>query len=127
MSPRRSDAPIVQRQRHISNVVSEAGFADNHRKMGRLRCELIHCDFGEVLDLSRTGMRVRLKSLTSVKKGDTYAVAINGPGARIEVGVRIVWTRKTGFLGSGEAGIEFIQISESAQRGFSALVRSIMG
>jgi hypothetical protein len=116
----------VRQQRHISNVVAEPGFAGNHRKMGRLRCELISCDFGEVLDLSRTGMRVRLKTLTTVKKGETFALVINGPGARIEVGVLVVWTKKSGLFSGGEAGLEFIELSEDAKRGFAALVRSIM-
>lgn len=116
----------MQRQRHISNVLGQPGFAANNRKMGRLRCELIHCDFGEVLDISKTGMRVRMKSLAAVKKGDTYAVVISGPGTRMEVGVRIIWLKKGGLLSGGEAGIEFIHISDDAQRGFSSLVRSIM-
>lgn len=116
----------MQRQRHISNVVAEPGFADNNRKMGRLRCELISCDFGEVLDISKTGMRVRLKSRTQVKTGESFAIFITGPGARFEVGVRIIWIKKGGMFSGGEAGLEFINLSEDARRGFTALVRSIM-
>jgi len=116
----------MRQQRHIANVLGEQTSAENARKMGRLRCELINCELGEVLDLSKTGMRVRLKSLIAVKKGEQFAVVISGPGARVEIGVRVIWTKKSGLFSAGEAGLEFTAISEEAQRGFAALVRSIM-
>jgi len=116
----------MRQQRHIANVLGEQSSTENARKMGRLRCELINCELGEILDLSKTGMRVRLKSLIVVKKGEQFAVVISGPGARVEIGVRVIWTKKSGFFSAGEAGLEFTAISEEAQRGFSALVRSIM-
>lgn len=117
----------MERQRHITNVLGNSlQVAKNKRRAGRLRCELMFCDFGEILDLSRTGMRVKVKGLSAYSVGQAYSLTIKGPGATFVVGAKVVWVRKTGLFNSGEMGIEFVDIPAEAQRGFSTLVRSIM-
>lgn len=117
----------MERQRHITNVLGHSlEDAKNKRRAGRLRCELMACEFGEILDLSRTGMRVRVKGLSAYHIGDAYSLTIKGPGATFVVGAKVVWVKKTGLFNSGEMGVEFVQIPPEAQRGFATLVRSIM-
>lgn len=116
-------------QRHISSVLADAtskAGGDNARKAGRLRCELVTCDLGVVLDLSRSGMRVKLDRSAVVNKGDEVRVVIAAPGTRLEVGTRVVWVKKRGLFGAGEAGLEFIALGEDSKRAFAALVRTIM-
>lgn len=115
----------VERQRHISNVLSDRSDGQNNRKGGRLRCELIACDLGDVLDMSRTGMRVKGKRSPGVKPGECYSITITGPGAKLTIGTRVVWVKKSGLFHS-EVGLEFTEIPEHAEGAFKALVRSIM-
>lgn len=116
----------MQRQRHIANVLADTQRGANNRKAGRLVCELVKCDLGEVLDLSRSGMRVKAKGTPGVKKGECYALTINGPGVRLTLGTKVVWVKKSGLLGGVELGLEFTTIPEEAKTAFSALVRAIV-
>lgn len=117
-------------QRHIANVLAEATAAaaatKNTRKAGRLRCELVTSDLGEVLDLSRTGMRVRLLRSVVISQGELVRVVIAAPGTRLEVGAKVVWLKKRGLFTAGEAGLEFVALSDDATHAFAALVRMIM-
>lgn len=124
-APRCVDARGMPRLRHISELLAGKPTGENNRKAGRLKCELIQCELGEVLDLSRSGMRVKSKSRSGVNKGEAYSLTIVGPGSKVTVGGRVVWLKKNGLFGA-ELGIEFISIPAEAAHEFARLVRTIM-
>ncbi|MFM9958029.1 MAG: PilZ domain-containing protein [Phycisphaerales bacterium] len=116
--------------RHISSVLADAAASgasgENARKAGRLRCELVTCDLGEVLDLSRSGMRVKLRKGVIVAHGHEVRIVISAPGSNIEVGAKVVWLKRRGLFSAGEAGIEFTGLNDDTTRAFAKLVRTIM-
>ncbi|MEQ8769457.1 MAG: PilZ domain-containing protein [Phycisphaerales bacterium] len=81
---------------------------DNDRRTSpRLACGGTTCGGGTVMDLSRTGMRVRTKS--KPPRGDgAIGLELTGPKGTVRVGGRPVWSRKAG-RGVYEIGFAFEQ------------------
>ena len=116
---------MVERQRDISALLHDTQILAEARKAGRLNCELVDCDLGELSDISSTGMRVKVKSGPGLRVGDALNTTISGPGVTLTVGVRVVWMKKIGFFKS-EVGLEFVEMNAEARLLFSRLVKSIV-
>lgn len=89
----------------------------NHRKHGRVRCQGIYCSFGEILDMSGSGMRV-LSAIRPPAVDKIVTVTIQTLEGPIAVEARVIWSRKTSFF-KREIGMRFIDLLPSAASALS--------
>jgi hypothetical protein len=77
---------------------------NERRRDVRLKQGSLHSNLGPVIDLSRSGMRVRS---TRRLRGIRAVVLFNRNGPHLNVRARVVWTKRIGFR-KHVAGLEFI-------------------
>jgi c-di-GMP-binding flagellar brake protein YcgR len=95
----------------------------DRRRAGRVRCTLTSCQFGEVLNISRTGMRVLSRKLVpTMPPGKSVQLAINAAGQTMVVAGRPVHNRPTPE-GLFEVGFQFVDITEAQERELIDLAR----
>jgi hypothetical protein len=80
----------------------------NQRKHGRVRCQGIYCSFGEILDMSASGMRV-LSAIRPPPVDKIVTVTIQTLEGPVAVEARVIWSRKTSFF-KREIGMRFIDL-----------------
>lgn len=83
----------------------------NDRRHGRIRCDYLHCrhgtrHFGQVIDLSRSGMRLVHKGLTRIPKGAATQLILCWNQTQVTVTCRVAWERKIGLF-TYLLGLEF--------------------
>ena len=81
------------------------------RRHGRVRIDSIRCSWGEVLDMSRSGMRVLTRRRGEVSAEYNQRVVIEAFDERVELPCRVAWIAKRGLF-RNEIGIEFGEIPE---------------
>ena len=91
--------------------------APNHRKHGRVRCQGIYCSFGDILDMSASGMRV-LSAIRPPAVDTIVTVTIQTLEGPISVEARVIWSRKTSFF-KREIGMRFVDLLPSAASALS--------
>ncbi len=84
------------------------------RGCGRLRCELMSCDLGEVADISASGMRVKSKRKPPVTVGERMKLAIHTDGVRTVIMAEVVWLKKQGWF-RHELGLRFLDVGISTR------------
>jgi hypothetical protein len=89
----------------------------NQRKHGRVRCQGIYCSFGEILDMSASGMRV-LSAIRPPPVDKIVTVTIQTLEGPVAVEARVIWSRKTSFF-KREIGMRFIDLLPSAASALS--------
>lgn len=95
---------------------------DPRRRHGRVRCLDIECSFGDILDLSASGMRVRTNQRPPTI-GVSFATTLIGLDGPVEcIGV-VVWTKRAGFF-KFEVGIEFRELSAQMRTALARLARA---
>jgi hypothetical protein len=94
--------------------------AVNTRRAKRLRTDALKCDFGDVVDISSTGMRVQCPRKPPVKVGQVFEVRIQSDNNAIKVRAQTVWVRRHG-LRSYQVGMHFVK----ANRSLTAAVESL--
>ncbi|MEO1583739.1 MAG: PilZ domain-containing protein [Planctomycetota bacterium] len=94
---------------------------DCKRQAGRIRMQATSSSVGEVLDLSKSGMRVVSKRQIKPSATPTR-VQIEVDDEIVAVGARVAWVRKCGLF-KREAGLEFVGLSEDDSRRLAALAR----
>lgn len=100
------------------NVKTEGESASsNQRKHGRVRCQGIYCSFGEILDMSASGMRV-LSAIRPPPVDKIVTVTIQTLEGPIAVEARVIWSRKTSFF-KREIGMRFVDLLPSAASALS--------
>jgi len=85
------------------------------RRAGRLRCDMLNCTFGQVVDLSSKGMRVQHRGSLKIKVGEMTELTLSFASAEVSLQTRVVWMRRTGFR-RHEIGFEFCDVSGQAQQ-----------
>ncbi|HZW11176.1 MAG TPA: PilZ domain-containing protein [Phycisphaerales bacterium] len=91
------------------NLVSfdEEGAASNRRRPGRIRCERLGCPGGRVLDISRTGARLRIRAMSAPRDGQKRMLVFStamGPSLPYVCMVR--WVKPVGMF-AYEVGVQF--------------------
>lgn len=100
------------------NVKPEGEAANsNQRKHGRVRCQGIYCSFGEILDMSASGMRV-LSAIRPPPVDKIVTVTIQTLEGPVAVEARVIWSRKTSFF-KREIGMRFVDLLPSAASALS--------
>jgi DnaJ domain/PilZ domain len=67
------------------------------------------CALGTVMDLSRSGMRVRSDQKPPLEVGEVMPLTVGPDGQKIKVSGRVVWKKRRGW-GSFEMGIKFVDL-----------------
>ncbi|QOJ00773.1 MAG: PilZ domain-containing protein [Phycisphaeraceae bacterium] len=100
------------------------GSGDNARRHGRVRCDELVCNLGQVLDLSASGARIKL-SLSPLTVGGEVICEIEAPDRRVAIAAKVIWCRRVGFF-RHEAGLTFLDVPAHARAGLLGIVRSMM-
>lgn len=107
------------------NPLSLTLTSSNNRSYGRINCRGIPCPIGEILDLSGTGMRLRLAKRVKLVEGELVPFDLATAEGMQKIKMRVKWVRKTG-LREVQAGLEIEEASEAARKTLSELVRAIV-
>lgn len=92
---------------------SEENAARNRRRPGRVRCEMLPCTGGTVVDLSATGARLRLRRLGVPAKGSTQTIQfLTSAGQSLPFKCRLAWTKRLGIF-TCECGVEFLHVDQA--------------
>ena len=90
-----------------------------YRRPGRVKCDFLHCchgkkHFGQIIDLSRNGMRVVRKGLLTglyrLPKGSKTELLLCWEQTQVAVWSRMAWERKLGMF-TYLMGMEFINVT----------------
>jgi len=92
------------------------------RRHGRLRCEDLRCDVGQIRDLSASGMQVFRKGGSIAKLGAQMQLVITYMDASMAVDARCVRADRTGFR-KHLYGFEFINLTDEQRSRLTALAR----
>ena len=94
----------------------------DRRHKGRIRCALLACSLGDVLDVSATGMRIRHSGRSMRRKTRPVMVKFPmvDPGMRMEC--RVVWVQRAGIFRQ-EIGLEFIDLPADLRSNLLNVVR----
>jgi len=98
-----------------ANSVPSASNGPEVRRTGRLRCDMLNCTLGHVVDLSAAGMRVHHRGSLRIKVGDAIPLSLSFASAEMTIQTRVVWMRRTGFR-RHEIGFEFCEMSSAEQQ-----------
>ncbi len=80
-----------------------------------MRCDMLDCSIGTVLDLSALGMRVSHRGYFRASRGDVLQAKIACLDGLLWVKVRVCWIKKTGFM-RRIIGVEFVDLDDTAVR-----------
>ncbi|MCH7571944.1 MAG: DnaJ domain-containing protein, partial [Planctomycetes bacterium] len=76
--------------------------------------------FGDVVDISTTGMRIRCERKPPIKVGQYIEAKLESNSHRLPVSGLVIWVRRKGFKGY-EVGIKFVNIKRSLQAAIESL------
>lgn len=93
---------------------------DNKRTRNRVKTVLLHCELGEVADISATGMRVRSKRVPALQRDPAWFV-LRADDMSIPVMARPVWAQKC--RGGHEIGLTFVNLTPEQTAAISRLAR----
>jgi hypothetical protein len=112
-------------QLSIINLLSDPESVEgaNRRRPGRMRCESLRCTSGRVMDLSLTGVRVRVRTLFRPSMGSKRQMVFQtamGPSAPFRC--HIQWVKRVGFL-RYDLGLEFTDLDSVAKVQLAEMAR----
>ena len=90
------------------------------RRSERLATNTLSCKFGEVVDISISGMKIRCDKKPPIKVGQYLEAKLESNSHRLPVSGQVVWIRRKGFRGY-EVGIKFVNIKKSLQAAIESL------
>jgi hypothetical protein len=97
---------------------------ENRRRAGRVRCTLTACQFGTILNISKTGMRVATrKPVQLLPAGATLNVEITAAGQSMTVPARPIHIRPRPD-GRFDVGFQFVGLTEKTSRELIQLART---
>jgi hypothetical protein len=92
------------------------------RRTGRKRCHTLVCEFGEIVDLSADGMRIRQRGGARVKQNDQIVISISFMSNEVQLKARVIWSRKTGFR-RREIGLQFVELAPQVKSTLEEIVQ----
>jgi hypothetical protein len=112
--------------RNPSLVLGPSG--PNSRRHGRVRCVGLRCFFGEkecqeaeVLDLSASGMRIRMLKAQDLEAGSILRVVVTSDTESVELPVKVIWSKRKGYK-RFELGVTFGEPGEKLRN----ILRNVM-
>jgi hypothetical protein len=98
---------------------------DNRRLRGRVRLRGQSCSLGDILDVSATGLRIRLAADVKLRVGDQVQTTLTTPFLCTKVIVRVVWVRRAGLFGR-DMGVTVVNPTDETARVLADLARSAL-
>lgn len=84
------------------------GGSQEHRRHGRVVCQGVESNVGDVLDISASGMRVVTK-FKLPEKGEVFVVTVETMQGPLAILSRVRWSRRKGLF-AREVGLEFFDV-----------------
>lgn len=104
----------------LSNSKKSRKPSVERRRADRLATNTLTCKFGDVVDISTTGMRIRCERKPPIKVGQYIEAKLESNSHRLPVSGLVIWVRRKGFKGY-EVGIKFVNIKRSLQAAIESL------
>jgi len=97
------------------------------RASGRLQCPYLECMagkklFGDVVDLSATGVRIFRRGGLKWRIGETINLTLRWHSDEIQVSARVLRTKRLGFR-RHDIGLEFVEVSPETKEAIADLAR----
>lgn len=81
------------------------------RRHERHGTDVVNCELGELVDLSRSGMRIATKGKPPLRLHQTAMVTLKFTGRKVKVAVQARWIKRAG-LRSYHVGLMFVNLPE---------------
>ncbi len=94
----------------------------NARKHGRVRSQTITCSLGEVIDISASGMKVRMGNKPAFKPHEEVSVTVNGVTNPFEVRATFAWSRRNSLF-KWTAGFQFSTLPDEVRKELLEIAR----
>jgi len=116
----------VMPDRNFSSIPPKHETIDEHRRMGRLMCEMVKCSLGEVMDVSASGLRIRGRKVPKRYQKEPIRLRIGGATGKVSIMAKIVWSKRVG-LRCYETGLELIEASDELRQSLRDIVYGSTG
>ena len=99
----------------IDNGKAVDSKTDQRRRHGRVSCEMLTCQFGEVMNLSASGVKIKGKGTPEHKADDRIRLDLKCLDHELQATARVAWTNQEG--NTFDMGVEFVDLTpDQAQR-----------
>jgi hypothetical protein len=103
-------------------MVRSAPARTRKRAAERFTSEALTCPYGQIVNLSGTGVRLRSARGTRPRKGQVVEVPIVAPQGRLVLKATVVWCRRLGLRGF-DAGLAFVDPRPGLETALHSLAR----
>jgi hypothetical protein len=105
-----------------SKTHTPAGF--QARSADRHAPQEVACTLGEVLDMSATGMRLKMTRKPPVIIGQVMLLELDHPGGKLAVKGQVRWWRRAGMR-RYEVGLKFVRVRPGAEHTLEAIAKGM--
>lgn len=95
---------------------------ENARRHGRIRCSMLACEHGEVLDLSASGFRVRSETEVEMELGKECTLTLRVDEHSLDVSAKSIWIRPVAQGQGTEVGFELLSMDSATRKRLLDLV-----
>lgn len=96
---------------------------ETKRVHGRVFCQYIYSSLGEIVDLSASGARVRVKGSLPITGGQCFTMKLMGLNGETIVSCKAIWIAKRGWR-KHEVGVQFFDLTPEARKIIAEIGRS---
>lgn len=95
----------------------------NARGAGRLNCKRLRCEYGEVLNISATGLLIYRRGSKVLWPNQKTHLTLEYTLGQVTVNCRVAWVKRVGFR-RRLIGVEFVDVDAETQ---AALAKAAAG
>lgn len=103
--------------------LSDITVAQDRRDAGRIQCQELRSNVGEIVDASSTGLRIKGKLPTGTKPMSIVMVNITSDIDVLSLECEVRWIKKQAFRGT-TFGVAFLEITENQRRQLWQMIRT---
>ncbi|MCA9273008.1 MAG: PilZ domain-containing protein [Phycisphaerales bacterium] len=107
---------MLPKQRSISQH-------EDKRDAGRVQCNELRTNLGEIVDASSTGLRIKGKLPGGTRPGSTLSIIIAGDEESLPLTCEVRWIKKLAFR-TTTFGVSFMEITEDQRRLLWQMIRT---
>ena len=96
------------------------GSGVENRRAKRHQTNMLSCELGDVMDISKTGMRVKCDGKPPVRVGQVLQMKLESSGQRLGVTTQVVWVKRKG-LRTYQMGLQFAKVTRSLAAALESL------
>lgn len=100
------------------------GDQPNRRQYGRVKCEIVRCSVGTVVDASAGGLRIMIQERLPIKPGMHMELDLQARGNPIRVDVEVAWVKRKGLF-KREIGVHFLEVSPELRKALCEIAHSV--